>query len=456
MKKILLVAVLVGVVYMIGGTVSDAINNKDNAAQAFANGTTETQVTALKDPKLATKNGKVLLSGEVRIKSQNPTNITFLPPTVWKDGQPYSVASTSFTAYIKRITFARFNRGITTNGPTVLTTKGQHTYAVQWLINESSLTPGIYTMSLTGYTLATTSSTTIATYPLPKTSDTTIIRPTTPAATATTLQGLTYRLTTVRGTTVPASSTVDIAFSKNGVTLKVCNTFNGTYQLSNSRLSFARLTSTKMACGVIDGMDYSALEQLFMKAFRDQPLVFLTGDTMTLSSPNGGVLMFKKIPTLGAPVTPPVGMQIINGVRTYPCDFIGPLEVGAVRNCGTGLGNTGGTITLPTTPTLTALSPSVGSVGTTVTLTGTNFSNTRNVVLMDNLNVAGSGLPAAYITTSNGTSLTFVIPTTHICPPPVDSVQFACNQANLAPGTYNVQVQTPNGTSNNLSMVLVN
>lgn len=443
MKKVLLVAVLVGVVYFIGGSVSDAINGQNNQAQTFAAGTTNTQVTQVGAVKLATKNGKVLLYGNVKIKAANPININFQFPNVFKDGQPYPVASSSFAAYIKRITIPKFNAGVTTNGFTVQAKKGTNTYTVQWVINESSLTPGIYTMNLNGFTIGTSSTTTVPTvYPLATMSDTTIIRPTTPEAKVTALEGLTYRLVTAKNVTMPASSTIDISFAKGTFTLKICNNIQGRYNLSNSRLGFSKVTTTKMACGTVDGVNYGELEQKLFKAMYEAPLVFLTGDTLTMSSQSIGVWTFKKI-TPGAVTTPTV--------RHYPCDFVGPLEVGAVRDCGNGLGLGGALI--QGAPTITAISPSVGSIGTTVTLTGTNFKTTGNVILMDNLGVAGSGLPVATAASSNGTSLTFTVPTSTICPA-AGNVMVSCIQQNLTTGTYNVSVYTSVGTSNTITLQL--
>ncbi len=445
MKKILLVLVLIGIVYFIGGNISNSLNNRGNAAQAFAGGTTDTQITELKGVKLATKNGKVVLTGSVKVKAKSPINVTFKYPTVFKDGQPHTVATSSFTGSVLRLTTPRLGVGVATNGQTVQVKKGTNTYSVYWVLNESSLTPGIYTMNLTGYTVGTTTaSTTPTVYPLTIMSDTTIIRPTaTPAATTDTLANTAYRLSTVRGTTVPASSTVDIGFTKNALAIKSCNTLGAQYKLNNSRISVQKLSSTRMACGVVNGMDYTALEKTFVTLFKEQPLVFVSGDVLTLSSPSAGVLTFKKISAIGAPLanTP---------AKVYPCNFIGPLEANATRDCSSLLASS----TATNTPTLSGITPAVGSVGTTITLTGTNFAESGNIILMDNLNVAGGGLPAAVASsTNNKTTITFTVPSAHICPQ-TSNVQVACLSPNVALGTYHVQVYTSAGTSNVVSFIL--
>lgn len=444
MKKILLVAVLVGVVYFIGGSVSDAVNGQNNQARVFTVGTTDTQITPVGAVKLATKNGKVLLYGTVRIKSSSPIDINFQLPNVFKDGQPYPVASSTFTAYIKRLTVPKFNTGVTTNGPTVQTKKGTYSYAVQWVINESSLTPGIYKMNLNGFTIGTSSTSTVPTvYPLGTMSDTTIIRPTAPGTIVTTLEGTTHRLVTAKNVTMPASSTIDISFAKGMFTLKICNNIHGRYSLINSRLGFSKVKTTKMACGTVNGINYGELEQSLFRAMREAPLVFLTGDALTISSQSIGVWTFKKI-TPGATTTP--------AVKHYPCDFIGPIEANAVRDCGNGLGLGGGTL-IQGTPTVSAISLAVGSIGTNITLTGTNFKTTGNIIIMDNLGVAGSGLPVATAASSNGTSLTFTVPTSTICPAAAN-VMVSCIQQNLTTGTYNISVYTSSGTSNTITFQL--
>lgn len=433
MKKFLLVVLLLGVVYIIGSNVSDAISGQKNAAQAFTTGTANLQVTADKNVKLATKKGKVLLTGTVKIKAATETNVTFLTPTVFKDGQPYAVASSTFNGSIKRITLSRFNTGVTTQGSTVLAKAGTNNYVVQWWLNESALTPGIYTMNLTGYTIASSSTSTSTVYPLTTLSDTTIIRPTTPDATITTLEGKAFRLTSVRGVNVPASSTVDIAFAKNNMTLKACNTISGLYRLSNSRLAFGRLTSTKMACGTVDGLNYSTLEQNITTAFKDQPLVFLTGDTITVSSANAGVFVFKKInPGTGALTNP----------KIYPCDFVGPIEANAVRNCPNG-----NTITAPgPAPIIQSLTPTSVRVGATVTLTGTGFTSSPNAVLLNG--------QVGTVGNVSGNTLTFIVPASVT---PFCNTETTCPATAqvVSPGNYKVKVVNANGTSNEAPLIII-
>ncbi|MEN9605072.1 MAG: hypothetical protein RJB39_757 [Candidatus Parcubacteria bacterium] len=454
MKKILLVVVLVGVAYFIGGNVSDAINGKDNTAQAYA-GTATTQVQEAGNLKLATKKGIVYLSEDVKIKTTDSAPVTFLTPAVFKDGQPYTVSPSVFTAYIKRINSPRFRSGVITTGPTVTPKKGNYTYAVQWILKETDLTPGIYTMTLNGYTIATgTVATTTATstiptiYPLTKRSDTTIIRPTTPASIVTNLENMAFRLYSVGGTTVPASSTIDMSFGGGRINLKVCALMTGVYKVKDSRIATKYLQPSQARCGVVNGMDYNVLDQMFNKAFKDIPLIFLSGDKLTISSPTSGVFVFDKISAIGAPLTPQ-GPAVINGVKVYPCNFIGPLEVGAVRDCGTGiLGGTGGTILSSSmTPVITGISPASARIGATTTITVTNLTATNNVVLFD-------GNIGTTQTTVNGNVLTFVVPSQISLMCAVLGTCASASQQPVTARTYNVSVLNTNGTSNAVSFTV--
>jgi hypothetical protein len=85
-----------------------------------------------------------------------------------------------------------------------------------------------------------------------------------------------------------------------------------------------------------------------------------------------------------------------------------------------------------TTPTITSLSPSSGPVGMQVTITGTNFTSNGNSVINS---IGGSVLASSL--SSNGTSLTFTVPS-----------------QGLTPGNYNIMVTNGNGSSNASSFTL--
>ncbi len=94
-------------------------------------------------------------------------------------------------------------------------------------------------------------------------------------------------------------------------------------------------------------------------------------------------------------------------------------------------------------PTLTSLSPSAGPVGTQVTATGSGFTPTNNVVNF------GNGI-ASSVSSPNGTSLSFTIPTYWLpaCTLMMPACPFA--QILITPGPYDVSVTNANGTSNSM------
>lgn len=101
----------------------------------------------------------------------------------------------------------------------------------------------------------------------------------------------------------------------------------------------------------------------------------------------------------------------------------------------------GGSTTIA--PTISNLSPSSGPVGTTVTVTGNNFTRYDNKINFAGVNNAVTGIPSY-----NGTTLQFNIPGTPC------AYGTYCAQVVLAPGTYPVSVSNPNGTSNSLNFVV--
>jgi hypothetical protein len=87
-------------------------------------------------------------------------------------------------------------------------------------------------------------------------------------------------------------------------------------------------------------------------------------------------------------------------------------------------------------PTLSTLSPSSGPEGTRVNVTGTNFTSAANAVSAANTVEFGTA-KITHVSSSNGTSLSFVVP----------------RQA--TPGQYNVSVSNANGTSNSLNFTVI-
>ncbi|MBI2030294.1 peptidoglycan-binding protein [Candidatus Kaiserbacteria bacterium] len=107
----------------------------------------------------------------------------------------------------------------------------------------------------------------------------------------------------------------------------------------------------------------------------------------------------------------------------------------------TGSSTTGGT------PTISYLAPVSGSVGTTVTIYGTNFSQWGNTVRFGNGAITN-------VASTNGTTITFTVPTylSPYCP-----LNYACAMYAqvVSPGVYPVSVINGNGLTSNASTFTV-
>ena len=96
-------------------------------------------------------------------------------------------------------------------------------------------------------------------------------------------------------------------------------------------------------------------------------------------------------------------------------------------------------------PTIAALSPTSGPIGTLVTILGANFTSTDNVIhFRGEHDSFDAGSPVG---SENGTSLQFQIST---CP----SYQPRCPGRYVSPGVYKVTVINVNGASNEATFTL--
>jgi IPT/TIG domain len=96
-------------------------------------------------------------------------------------------------------------------------------------------------------------------------------------------------------------------------------------------------------------------------------------------------------------------------------------------------------------PTIDALSPASGPVGTLVTIRGSNFTPEDNFILFQGAKPFAAGSPVHSVT---GTSLQFRVTT---CP----SRQPQCPGFYPAAGSYFVAVKNENGTSNEAKFDLI-
>jgi hypothetical protein len=101
----------------------------------------------------------------------------------------------------------------------------------------------------------------------------------------------------------------------------------------------------------------------------------------------------------------------------------------------------------PTAPKLEAISPRFGAIGTKVTLKGSGFTPTDNIVRFGYGSVVN--LPSA-----DGTTLELTVPG-ELCPPCVylQGCKIACRVT--VPGEYDVSVSNANGTSNSLKFKVI-
>lgn len=103
----------------------------------------------------------------------------------------------------------------------------------------------------------------------------------------------------------------------------------------------------------------------------------------------------------------------------------------------------------PSMPSITAISPTAATTGTTVTVTGSGFTHTGNIV---HFSIGGMSNIAS---TNNGTALSFTVPSSigPYCKP--DQVCALYMQL-LNAGTYPVYVENANGVSNTVSFTITN
>jgi hypothetical protein len=126
------------------------------------------------------------------------------------------------------------------------------------------------------------------------------------------------------------------------------------------------------------------------------------------------------------------------------------LIAGAVVGSGIACGDTP-SVGSATLPTLAALAPVSGPVGTAVTLTGTGFAPTGNLVFFGR---SGGVVVPTLLSSADGRTLSLVVP--QLAVPPCQVLRTpgqACPQfvEGIQPGTNIVAVMTPEGTSNTLS-----
>ncbi len=158
-----------------------------------------------------------------------------------------------------------------------------------------------------------------------------------------------------------------------------------------------------------------------------------SGSTCTDSGAFGGSGL---LPSAAITVTPTQ-----TGVSTY---MVTCSDAGGSSSASVSVTVNAAPVVTPT-PAITSLTPASGTVGTAVTVIGSGFASTGNLV-----DFAGSQV--ATVNSTNGTSLSFVVPSVY--PPSCTST--ACSEAAvlIQPGTYSISVVSNGKTSNSLSFVV--
>ncbi|GIW19336.1 MAG: hypothetical protein KatS3mg064_2493 [Tepidiforma sp.] len=166
--------------------------------------------------------------------------------------------------------------------------------------------------------------------------------------------------------------------------------------------------------------------------------IYTAGPTVTAISPTEGLCNGATVVTVTGTGFTSSGMTVAFGTVQATFTYLSPTQlvaVAPVQPAGTydvRVTTPGGTspntvaddftCTGSPAPTVTSVSPASGPTGTTVTITGTNFTGATAVTF---------GTAAATFTVVNSTTITATVP------------------AGLAAGTYDVRVTTPAGTSAN-------
>ena len=166
------------------------------------------------------------------------------------------------------------------------------------------------------------------------------------------------------------------------------------------------------------------------------PIASTNGTTLTFTVPTsaGGCdpLTFIGDMPCTAPVVQPGSYTVT--VNSLPAGTTTPqTSNGVAFTVSTG-------VTTATAPTITAISPTTAAIGQTVAITGTGFTSANSVHV-------GSAWVGPIASTNNGTTLTFVVPTSSGVCDPLSSVAnpaSACTMQAvvLTPGAYTVTVNS--------------
>ncbi len=113
------------------------------------------------------------------------------------------------------------------------------------------------------------------------------------------------------------------------------------------------------------------------------------------------------------------------------------------------------TVVTSVTPKINSISPSIGTVGTMVTINGSGFAVTGNKIKFGNLGSESN--PVYSVNSTSGMSLSFKVPESNYysCWNPVSGPQCNVPAVMTAPGNYEVSVINTNGESNKVTFTVI-
>lgn len=449
MKKIILLILLLGIIYFIGTNVLSTIDSASQKASSTQTGTSQpVEITLInKRQSISTKNNFIYLIGDFTVKSNQSGNQTYIaPPKILKDGVDF-VAPTSSAQFsgwkLKRIHVIGYTalKSSTFSTSTFSPARGTSYYRFGWAIDKRSLPEGNYQFSFTNYSTRTSTTSTSSTNLVPLNTPWTksIKVSQTGAVAPDRLNNAYYKLVSYEGVPYTGSSAPIVFFANGQIKAKICQIEHiGNYQLVRNLI----VSNSLPKQAYCSDPNLLPMERNFLFQIPFGLESTFNGELMTLKGRAGGNII-EYVFTRYYPQTP---------TRIYPCDFVGPLEVGAVRDCSGNINQlVGGTnqLIIPGSnlPTLTNISTTSARFGTQVTLTGTGFATSNLVMFTPTTNLLTTPKPVARVATSSANSASFIIPTVYLCESLADGS--VCDAIPLPPGTYSVQMKTPSGISTN-------
>ena len=104
------------------------------------------------------------------------------------------------------------------------------------------------------------------------------------------LEGMSWRLTTLRGASLIPGTEITATFEDGEVSGKACNTYGGKYQVSGDRLTLSEVFMTEMAC--LEPQGIMEQELAFFNLLTSAQSFNLTGGRLVILGAGGEELTF--------------------------------------------------------------------------------------------------------------------------------------------------------------------